>query len=192
MRNWWGSVANAAVFARAVARDAWRKPPLTSSSMFCPSNRSVSGCCRSPTRYGFCSRPAPRCSPKSWYRLPGDLHLPHPPRRIARGRRRPHPHRSRHPHPTLRLGAELFPSLVNSQRALDGLRFVLDDAQKGRRRTADPPRSLLPLAVAGQAHAHEGRHLRLRELRLLANLARGHECMNDSRTFALCMGQCPR
>ena len=27
--------------------------------MCCPSNRSVSGCCRSPTRYGFCSRPAP-------------------------------------------------------------------------------------------------------------------------------------
>ena len=31
-----------------------------------PVFRSVSGCCRSPTRYGSCSRPAPRCSPKSW------------------------------------------------------------------------------------------------------------------------------
>ena len=37
---------------------------------------------------------------------------------------------------------------------------------------------------------HQGRHLRLRELRLLANFARGHGYMNDGRTFALCMGQC--
>ena len=66
MRSWWRSDANAGAPVRAVARDAWRKPPLTSSSMFCPSNRSVSGCCRSRTRYGSCSRPAPRCSPKSW------------------------------------------------------------------------------------------------------------------------------
>ena len=40
-------------------------PSRISSTTSCPSNRSVSGCCRSPTRYGFCSRPAPRCSPKS-------------------------------------------------------------------------------------------------------------------------------
>ena len=37
--------------------------------------------------------------PNPWHHLPGDLHLPHPPRRIARGRRRSH--RSRHPRPTL-------------------------------------------------------------------------------------------
>ena len=60
-----GWVPSAAASARAVARDAWRKPPPTSSSMCCPSNPSVSGCCRSPTRYGSCSRHAPQCSPKS-------------------------------------------------------------------------------------------------------------------------------
>ena len=47
---------------------------------------------------------APRCSHSSArHRLPGNPHLPHPPRRIARGRRRPH--WSRHPHPTLRFSS---------------------------------------------------------------------------------------
>ena len=66
MRSWWRSVASAGGSARAVGRDAWPIPPPISSNMCCPSNPSVSGCCRSPTRYGSCSRHAPRCSPESW------------------------------------------------------------------------------------------------------------------------------
>ena len=57
MRNWWRSVASAGDSVQAVARDAWRIPPPTSSSMCCQSDQSVSGCCRSPTHYGSSSRP---------------------------------------------------------------------------------------------------------------------------------------
>ena len=73
----------------------------------------------------FPVRDTPRSAhPSPEHRLQGDLHLPHPPRRIARGRRRPH--RSRHPHPTLRLRAEpgeavtvpsLYKSLIGFKQA---------------------------------------------------------------------------
>ena len=66
MRSSWRSVANAAASARAAAHAAWPRPPPIPSTTSCPSNRSASGCCRSRTRYGSCSRHAPRCSPKSW------------------------------------------------------------------------------------------------------------------------------
>ena len=78
MRSSWRSVANAAASARAAAHAAWPRPPRISSTTSCPSNRSASGWCRSPTRCGSV-RDAPRGPhPSPCHRLPGNLHLPHP------------------------------------------------------------------------------------------------------------------
>ncbi len=72
---------------------------------------------------------------------------------------------------------------------LDRFRLLLDRPQQRRFRAADSPDSLLPLAAAGQTHAHKWGHLSLHELRLIANLSMGHRHMNDGGAFAPGMGQ---
>ena len=76
-----------------------------------------------------------------------------------------------------------------SNRAFDGLRFSCDDSKKRRGRAAHLPPPLLPLPVAGHAHAHQRRHLCLGKLDLLANFARAQDRVNGSRSFALAMRQ---
>ena len=62
--------------------------------------------------------------PSPGHRLPGDLHIPHPPRRIARGRRCAY--RSRHPHPAIRLGAEPGTSTCTCSSSMASTRSTMN------------------------------------------------------------------
>ena len=74
-----------------------------------------------PLRFLFATRPR-GAHPDPGHRLPGGLHFPRAPRRIALRRRRSH--RRRHPHPALRLVAEPQPHL--HMLFVDGV-YTFDD-----------------------------------------------------------------
>ena len=104
MRSWWRTAANAGLLS-----ELWR---ATHGGNHHSPRRAYSAPATKLSVGAVVPRPATvpvrdthrGAHPSPGRRLPGDLHLPHTPRPIARGRQRPH-HR-RHPHPTLRLVAE--------------------------------------------------------------------------------------
>jgi len=68
--------------------------------------------------------------------------------------------------------------------------FFFDDPQQHRSRPTHMALTLLPFSVTRQTHAHQGRHLRLRQRSVFSDFSGINRLVHDCRPLPFSMGHC--